>query len=150
MIAFSLKGVYKELRPNENVTPMRSFSRVFVLHIKDNQEKIVNEQLILSNITIEQYKLYYEQRVKEALSQRTETQQTPNATTSAAIKENLEFLQNLTEQQCLMVKEFSAKSGLTIEWSRQCLEHSQWNFDQAASLFIQYKDSIPTHAFIAT
>jgi hypothetical protein len=54
----------------------------------------------------------------------------------------------LNEQQTEMIKEFSNKSRLNIEWSKYCLEHAGWNFEEAAKVFIQFKESIPVDAFL--
>lgn len=148
MIKFSLTGVFKEGKPTDKVRPLRSFHRTFVC-IPDttSQMSIVNEQFIMSHITNEQYKTYFytppnsnpEEKAEQTMNQM------PNETFGAS---NPVLPPGLNEQQALMLKEFSAQSRLNHEWSKYCLEHVNWNFDEAAKAFIQFKDSIPQDAYL--
>lgn len=44
---------------------------------------------------------------------------------------------------------FSQKSGMTLEYSAQCLEQCNWDFDKAAVMFSEFKAAgkIPPEAF---
>lgn len=146
MITFSLSGVFKEGKVSDKVRPLRSFQRVFVC-IPDTTSPmtIVNEQFTIANITSEQFKIYY-QNVQQTLP--VGTNQTTSAAAISAIPVVHEALIGLNEQQIQMIKEFSVNSRLNLEWSKHCLEHVGWVFDDAAKAFVQFKDSIPKEAFL--
>lgn len=156
MIKFSLSGVYKEGKSTDKVRPLRSFHRVFVC-IPDpaSQMTIVNEQLTISHLTKDQHKTYYyippEERVQENSMKDTlaptpaEELRKTNATQLPA--GDLSQFPELTEQQKIMLEQFSTQSRLNFEWSKHCLDHVNWNFDEAARAFVQFKDSIPKDAY---
>lgn len=157
MIKFSLSGVFKEGKSSDKVRPLRSFHRVFVC-IPDpaSQMTIVNEQFTISHLTNEQHKAYYyippEQRVHENPMRETLAPTPPQDIPKAsAIQQSaagsLSQYPELTEQQKLMLEQFSTQSRLNFEWSKHCLDHVKWNFDEAAKAFIQFKDSIPKDAY---
>lgn len=149
MITFSLAGVFKEGKPSDKVRPLRSFHRVFVcIPDPNSQMTIVNEQFTISNITHEQYKIYYDNVPKqEKISVETNQAQTTTTTVNTeAVSEPA--LLGLTGQQIQMVKDFSINSRLNLDWSKYCLEHVSWNFDEAAKAFVQFKESIPKEAFL--
>lgn len=66
---------------------------------------IVNEQYMISNISSQQYKLYYDQKVQEKVQP------------SSTINENLNSTTNL-DPKIAMVEQFSTESGLTLEWAK--------------------------------
>lgn len=49
-----------------------------------------------------------------------------------------------------MVLAMSNQSGMNAEWSRQCLEETQWNFERAAFIFTELhkQNKIPEKAFV--
>ena len=80
---------------------------------------IINEQFIMTNVTSEQYKSYFYE-LPPALSN--------GATTNINIQPSQSIITNVPiepsqsnsiQQQELMIREFSAKSNLNIEWSKQ-------------------------------
>ena len=78
---------------------------------------IVNEQFIISNVSHEQFKTYFSEKPTAS-----STVSQSESTALASIVQNKEMpheLVGLSEQQVLMVQEFSAKSRLNLEWSKQ-------------------------------
>ena len=80
---------------------------------------IVNEQFIMSNVSQDQHKTYYSQRPPAQPANNIENK--TESTSLAIIPNNVipPELVGLNEQQVLMVQEFSAKSRLNLEWSKQ-------------------------------
>lgn len=66
---------------------------------------IVNEQYMISNISSQQYKLYYEQKDREQIQ------------SSSTIDKNLISTPNL-DPKIAMVEQFSTQSGLNLEWAK--------------------------------
>ena len=80
---------------------------------------IINEQFVMTNVTSEQYKSYFYE-LPPALSNgvitNTNTVQPSQSTiTNVPTDQPVQSIQ----QQELMIREFSAKSNLNIEWSKQ-------------------------------
>jgi hypothetical protein len=160
MINFSLSGVFKEGKSTDNVRPLRSFHRTFVcIPDPNSQMTIVNEQFTISNVSHGQYKKYFAPKPKiEEEKQTIDT--TPPTAAGASVQVATSILpQNtmilppeligLSEIQCLMIQQFSTESRLNLEWSKHCLDHSKWIYEDAAKAFMQFKDSIPIAAYIS-
>lgn len=165
MIKFSLSGVYKEGKPTDKVRPLRSFHRVFVC-IPDptSQMHIVNEQYTISHLTDGQHKSYYS-TPSESSSSRNQQQDSMNTTpplvqqpsqvnssqATVPVLQDIQtspFIVGLNEQQILMLQQFSTQSRLNFEWSKYCLEHVNWIFEEGVKAFVTFKESIPKDAYI--
>ena len=86
---------------------------------------IVNEQFIIGNITHEQHKTYFytppaDKQSEQPMSQQVlvEAVNPAAATSSMAAGPSAAIIPGLTEQQTLMLQEFSAQSRLNHEWSK--------------------------------
>ena len=80
---------------------------------------IVNEQFIISNISHDQYKTYFAEKMS---AQATNTQLEISSASNINVAQNKIVppeLTGLNEQKALMIQEFSAQSRLNFEWSRQ-------------------------------
>ncbi|CAF1103076.1 unnamed protein product [Brachionus calyciflorus] len=136
LISFCVTGVFREGKPEDNVRPLRCFQRVFVCIADTNsQMSIVNEQLIISNLTTDQYKLYYEAQMKNS-----EINKLNNG-------EPLVNTTNVIDPKNQMLEQFSLESGLNLEWAKYCLDHAGWNYEEAVKSFLQFKESIPKEGF---
>ena len=89
--------------------------------------KIVNEQLIISNLTNDQYKLYFQDKnhvqnenIAPNSSTATNSNNMPNSSTTIenSILEN-NLMTGLNDAQIQMVHQFSKDSHLNLEWSKQ-------------------------------
>ena len=84
---------------------------------------IINEQFIISTLTTEQHTLYFSAPPEDkTTSSMSSTDITPAATTanpSTSQPLAAPQFQGLTEQQSLMLQQFSAQSRLNHEWSKQ-------------------------------
>lgn len=60
----------------------------------------------------------------------------------------LPVMDDLVRQR--MVETLAAQSGMNLNWSRKCLDETQWNFERALWAFgeLQKQGSIPAEAFI--
>ena len=87
---------------------------------------IVNEQFIIGNITHEQHKTYFYTPPADKQPEQPMSQQLPveavnpaaAATSSMTAGPSTAIIPGLTEQQTLMLHEFSAQSRLNHEWSK--------------------------------
>ena len=78
----------------------------------------------MTNVTSEQYKSYFNElppALSNAGGQTTNIQSTNSSQPTSVVSTDTSSLlaQNNVQQQELMIREFSAKSNLNIEWSKQ-------------------------------
>ncbi|RNA39773.1 nuclear RNA export factor 1 isoform X6 [Brachionus plicatilis] len=133
LVSFKISGVFREGAVCENVRPLRSFSKIFIC-IPDpkTQMSIVNDQYTISNISSQQYNLYFDQKDRDQIKTPIEG----NSISTIGIDPKIQ-----------MIEHFSNESGLNSEWAKYCLEHAKWNYEEAGRSFVQFKDSIPKEAF---
>lgn len=138
MITFSVTGLVKEGEADQKIRPIRSFQRVFVcVPTQNGQMTIVNEQYTISNPSRDMTKA---------------TNEIPSSQEMVAEIPQLDPI--LAEVQDPirrnMIIEFSKFSKLNLKWSKDCLEYSNWNYDQATSAFLSHKSDIPSDAFLSS
>jgi len=137
MITFSITGVFREGKPDNNIRPYRNFQRTFVcVPALNNKMVIVNEQFTISNLSESQAKRYREEPAKMTTETQVVVQQEPTMTLSDE------------QRKAQKIEQFSRFSSLNPQWSRDVLEHSNWDIDAAQRNFLDHKDEIPKEAFI--
>jgi hypothetical protein len=91
---------------------------------------IINEQFVMTNVTSEQYKSYFYEPPPalsnvnvgvsgSSSSSSSSSQHSTNFQSSSSMSSNPPTQNSSIEQHELMIREFSAKSNLNIEWSKQ-------------------------------
>ena len=109
---------------------MFSPTRCFVVVPNNDGFNIINETLYVSQATdLSKRKAFLNQPV------------TSQPTTSTIV------VDDNTKQS--LATSFSQKSGMNLQYSAQCLEENNWDFDKAAVVFSEAKakGSIPPEAF---
>jgi hypothetical protein len=135
MVTFSVVGAVKEGKSTDKVRPLRSFTRTFVCIPDANTSmSIINEEYVIANISTHQFRVclkfidslrififnqynYYKPTNKQqypVAEASSSSNTTANSSTITPIIEG-----GLTEAQNQMIKEFSAKSNLSIMWSHE-------------------------------
>ncbi|XP_021921286.1 nuclear RNA export factor 1-like [Zootermopsis nevadensis] len=143
LIMVSLTGLFLEPGPTRN-EPLRSFNRVLVIVPYGEGYCIINEELFVTNATDEQSKA-----VVRTLPPAVMSPPTPAPTpVPVAVSPQAAFTDDIMKQQ--MVEGFAVQSGMNVRWARKCLEDSNWNFQQAVSVFTELnkKGTIPPEAFM--
>lgn len=128
LIVAVVSGVYSQVADRN--PPIRSFTRTLVIIPEGSGYCITNEQLYLTNATVDQIKkAFKEPAVKEPQS---------------GVK-----LDEAAQQKEAMISRFSEASGMLPCYSLQCLEENGWDFDKAATVFTQLKaeNKIPPEYF---
>ncbi|XP_044253832.1 nuclear RNA export factor 1-like [Tribolium madens] len=137
MIVLTVTGMFKELKSGHKVPPTRAFFRTLVIVPAGSGFCISNETLHITNATDEQAKNIF----KTVVSAPPPTPVASPVATPAPIDE-------ATKQQ--MVTAMAEQSNMNLEWSRRCLEETQWDFTRALSAFAgaQKQGLIPPEAFV--
>lgn len=128
MMIFTVTGCFKERGTNQN--NIRHFNRCFIVVPQNAGFCIINEQLFVS--------------VATDLSKRKPFMNPEPAPAAASASTSLDEASKRS-----LATSFSQKSGMTLEYSAQCLEQCNWDFDKAAVMFSEFKAAgkIPPEAF---
>uniref|UniRef100_A0A914C6B8 TAP-C domain-containing protein n=1 Tax=Acrobeloides nanus TaxID=290746 RepID=A0A914C6B8_9BILA len=150
---------------------VKFFCRSFVvLPRPDNKIAIINDMLQLTPIVVGRM-IRYKTLITKAIE--TEAQQKPDPSGIQAALQSTDAISQMTIEsanasappsspsqapsayeksnpaiQQVMIEQFSQQSGMKSEWSRQCLEDQNWDFEMAGRSFLELRDSIPPEAFI--
>lgn len=136
----TVTGIFKEKRPN-NQTALRSFQRSLVIVPAGGGFCIRNETLHINNVTQVQQNKAFKEPAPIAVAPVAVIQSPIQQQPQAVVDDN-------TKLQ--MVQAMSASSNMNVEWSRKCLEETNWDFQRAGFVFAElHKQSkIPPEAFI--
>lgn len=137
-LIFSASGLFKETHPTDTKKiNTRSFSRLFVTVPQGAGIAITNEELVLTNATIDQRKKGFK------------TPKAPAADAGPAAAPAPAPASLTPEQKQQLVQQFVMQSGMNANWSTKCLEENAWDYTLGANMFsdLRAKGSIPPEAF---
>lgn len=147
LINLTVSGIYRE--PNasniETTWPVRYFSRTFLIVPVGSGFCIVNDLLSITNASDTQVANAFKKELEKSVILQSPTGSTASATASPAAPH---VLDDAVRQQ--MVQALSARSGMNLDWSKKCLDETQWDFERAVWTFeqLQKQGSIPAEAFV--
>lgn len=162
LICFTVAGVFKELSTtSEGAIPeLRFFQRQFIVVPTGSGFCIRNEMIFISNPTQLQSKTAFKPAAAQpaavvspaapvGISAAVPIQAVPStsqATTSTSINPG-GLPDEATKMQ--MIQAMSTQSNMNIEWSRKCLEETNWDFNHAVFAFnkLHKENRIPPEAF---
>ncbi|CAO1332196.1 unnamed protein product [Diamesa hyperborea] len=147
MILLTVTGLFKERRPDKNAEYVRSFQRSLVIVPNNNGFCIRNELLHINNASVLQEKCF----MNPAQLQVNQMPVQPNMlpTNSMAVAPVVPGVPNdVIKMQ--MVQAMSQHSNMNIDWSRKCLEETNWDFNKAGLIFteLHQQNKIPPEAFV--
>jgi nuclear RNA export factor len=173
MMVFTLQGLLRDGPEafSSKEGDVKFFCRSFVvLPRPDNKIAIINDMLQLTPIVVGRM-IRYKTLITKAIE--TEAQQKPGPSGIQAALQPTDTIGQMTIEsanasapppspsqassaydksdpaiQRAMIEQFSQQSGMKLEWSRQCLEDQNWDFEMAGRRFLELRDSIPPEAFI--
>ncbi|CAF3919959.1 unnamed protein product [Rotaria sp. Silwood2] len=128
---FTINGLYTEVDQSIN-HPIRCFQRTFTCAKTAAGVLIIADHIMLSSATGAQI-----------------SKMTHSSTTTSSSQSSNNQNTNVDIKNQEMIQKFSEQSGMNIEYSRLCLQQNNWNYDQAAGVFLdlQNKNEIPPDAF---
>jgi nuclear RNA export factor len=134
MIVLTVSGLFKERSTNPKAEHARCFQKTLVIVPNNGGFCIKNEMLHINNASQTQARAAFKEPIPIA-----PTNMTPS--TSQQLDDNTKLR---------MVEEMSKVSNMNLEWSRKCLEETQWDYNRAGFVFQElFKQSkIPPEAFV--
>lgn len=150
MILLTVTGLFKERRPDKNAEYVRSFQRSLVIVPNNNGFCIRNELLHVNNASLQQEKCFMNP-AQQQINQANQMPAQPNMlpTNSMAVAPNVPGVPN-DAIKMQMVQAMSQHSNMNLDWSRKCLEETNWDFNKAGSIFteLHQQNKIPPEAFV--
>lgn len=140
MIVLTVTGLFKERNPNPKAEYARIFQKTMVIVPNNNGFCIRNEMLHINNASQTQARDAFKDIVVAP----------PPAPTIPTVANPTVSQQPDEATKMQMIQEMSRHSNMNIEWSRKCLEETQWNFQRAGFVFSQLfkENKIPPEAFV--
>lgn len=142
MVVLTVTGLFKERNTNPKAEYARTFQKTMVIVPNNGGFCIKNEMLHINNASQPQARNAFKAPVvttppmNAQQSIPTSPQQQPGAPDDA------------TKMQ--MIQSMSLQSNMNVEWSRKCLEETNWDYQRAGFVFSElFKQSkIPPEAFV--
>lgn len=144
MLVLTVTGVFKEKKKNSTINYLRSFQRTMVVVPSGSGFCIRNEMININNPTPSQIDKAFKGPLAAASAPSTPVVAVPGAVgvTSPVVVDDNTKLQ--------MVQAMAANSNMNLEWSRKCLEETNWDYQRAGFIFAELhkQGKIPPEAFV--
>ncbi|XP_075154677.1 nuclear RNA export factor small bristles isoform X2 [Haematobia irritans] len=164
LISFTVAGLFKEFESNSSTNgEVRYFQRQYVIVPAGGGFCIRNEMIFVTSATGSQARTF----LKPPSVQAAGTAATLPSTAAGSLQNRLQMQQPSTSAAALMptasiptqpddatkmqmVQAMTAQSNMNLEWSRKCLEETNWDYNHAAFVFdkLHKEGKIPPEAFI--
>lgn len=152
LILLTVTGVFKERRPAVINEPYRSFQRSLVIVPSGGGFCIRNEMIHINNTTRRQEeKAFKDPAAPGFQASAAAPAPVPTPTAAAAVPVPVVPAGGPDDNTKLqMVQAMAAHSNMNLEWSRKCLEETNWDFERAGYAFseLHKQNRIPPEAFV--
>jgi nuclear RNA export factor len=138
MIVLTVTGLFKERNPNAEYA--RTFQKTMVIVPNNNGFCIINDLMHINNASQYQSRNAFKAPIV-ASPQMSAPQMTPTPQQMPGTPDEVTKLQ--------MIQAMSQQSNMNVEWSRKCLEETNWDFQRAGFVFSELfkQNKIPPEAF---
>ena len=148
MLVLTVTGVFKEKKKNSTLTNLRSFQRTMVVVPSGSGFCIRNEMMTLNNVTPQQQEKAFKGPLAAASAPATPVAPVVAAAGVVSPTGPVLVVDDNTKMQ--MVQAMATSSNMNLEWSRKCLEETNWDFQRAGFVFAELhkQGKIPAEAFV--
>ncbi|XP_055608139.1 nuclear RNA export factor 1-like [Uranotaenia lowii] len=151
MILFTVTGVFKERKPAVINEPYRSFQRSLVIVPSGGGFCIRNEMIHINNATRRQEENAFKDPDMNGFQQPAVAPSTAQAPVAAApIPPAVSGGGPDDNTKLMMIQAIATMSNMNVEWSRKCLEETNWDYERAGFAFqeLHKQNRIPPEAFV--
>lgn len=152
MIVLTVTGLFKERSPNPKEEYARTFQKTMVIVPNNGGFCIKNEMLHINNASYTQARNAFKTPIATT-PLATSQQSTASSSQMPAImpipgQDTNGAPDNSVKMQ--MIQAMSQQTNMNAEWSRKCLEETNWDFQRASFVFgeVFKQNKIPPEAFI--
>ena len=143
MVVLTVTGLFKERNTDPKLEFARTFQKTMVIVPNNGGFCIINELMHINNASLSQSRNAFKApivttpQLNAPTTHHTSPQQGPSGAPDDATK------MQMIQAMCL-------QSNMNMEWSRKCLEETNWDFQRAGFIFSElFKQSkIPPEAFV--
>jgi nuclear RNA export factor len=138
MIVLTVTGLFKERNPNAEYA--RTFQKTMVIVPNNSGFCIMNEMMHVNNASQNQARNAFKAPIIA-------NPQMPVAQPSLSTQPQQLAPDEATKMQ--MIQAMCQQSNMNVEWSRKCLEETNWDFQRAGFVFAELfkQNKIPPEAF---
>jgi nuclear RNA export factor len=143
MIVLTVTGLFKERNSSPRSEYVRTFQKTLVVVPNNGGFCIMNELLHINNASQYQSKNAFKTPI---IAPPTMTPTMP--TSPPQMQAPTAGPDDATKMQ--MIQAMSQQSNMNVEWSRKCLEETNWDFQRAGFVFSELfkQNKIPPEAFV--
>lgn len=144
MVVLTVSGLFKERSSNPRTEYTRTFQKTMVIVPNNGGFCIKNELMHVNNASHSQARNAF--KAPLIASPQLNTSMTSGATSASPQQQAVP--DEATKMQ--MIQMMSQQSNMNVEWSRKCLEETNWDYQQASYAFGQLfkHNKIPSEAFV--
>lgn len=147
MVVLTVTGLFKERSSNPKAEYARTFQKTMVIVPNNGGFCIKNEMMHVNNASHSQARNAFKVPPPSASSQLSTHSMTPAAPPTSPQQPHA-TPDDATKVQ--MIQMMSQQSNMNVEWSRKCLEETNWDYQRAGFVFGELfkQNKIPPEAFI--
>ncbi|XP_054731276.1 nuclear RNA export factor 1 [Anastrepha obliqua] len=165
MIVFTVAGLFKDIDGDSE--DLRYFQRQYIIVPAGSGFCIRNEMVLITVATQSQVRFFKKSIEPTATAQVNNEAAIQSSGLSSSLQSRLQINQPSTSAvaaatlqstqvgvdettKIQMVQTLSAQSNMNIEWSKKCLEETNWDYNHAAFVFdkLHKENKIPPEAFV--
>lgn len=145
MLLLTVTGVFKERKPAGQTEPLRSFHRTMVIVPVGGGFCIRNDMLHINNTVSAQDEKCFKEPAPAV-----PTPAAPVVTANVAVPVVPPTTAPDDNTKLQMVQTLAVTTGMNLEWSRRCLQETNWDYQRAEFSFreLQKLNQVPQEAFI--
>lgn len=139
MLVLTVTGLFKERNTNPKCEYVRTFQKTLVVVPNNGGFCIMNELLHVNNASQSQSRNAFKTPIIAAPIMPTSPPQMQAAPAGPDDATKMQMIQAMSQQ-----------SNMNVEWSRKCLEETNWDFTRAGFVFseLHRQSKIPPEAFV--
>ena len=145
MVVLTVTGLFKERNSNPKAEYARTFQKTMVIVPNNGGFCIKNEMMHINNASHSQAKNAFKAPI---IASSQLIAQPMTSTSSAPTQPQQGAPDDATKVQ--MIQMLSQQSNMNVEWSRKCLEETNWDYQRAGFVFGELfkQNKIPPEAFV--
>lgn len=146
MVVLTVTGLFKERNSNPKAEFARIFQKTMVIVPNNGGFCIKNDMMHINNASYSQSRNAFKAPI--IASPQLNAPQMPAAMATAPQQLTASGPDDATKMQ--MIQAMSQQSNMNVEWSRKCLEETNWDFQRAGFVFSELfkQNKIPPEAFV--
>lgn len=148
MLQLTVTGVFKERKGSGNMEQIRSFQRTLVIVPSNGGFCIRNEMMHVNTVTRAQENKAFKGAENGMPQQQAAPSAAPTVPAVVGVAATVPLVPD-DNTKLQMIQALSAQTNMNAEWSKRCLEETNWDYPRAEFAFAELhkQNRIPPEAF---